>query len=279
MIIILKKNCKGGDIVEFFLLYKIMNKVVFITGAASGIGRSIGESFLEKGYKVVFSDLNSDKINEVINENLLKGYDCYGIKCDVTSEEDINSALEKTMEKYGRIDVLINNAGLQHVAMIEDFPTEKYEFMLKVMLTAAFIATKKVFPIMKKQGFGRIINMASINGVIGFAGKSAYNSAKHGLIGLTKVTALEAANSGITVNAICPGYVDTPLVRGQFEDLAKTRNISLEDVLDEILYPLIPQKRLLDVKEISDYALFLSSEEAKGITGQACILDGGYTVQ
>lgn len=256
-----------------------MNKVVFITGAASGIGRSIGESFLEKGYKVVFSDLNSDKINEVINENLLKGYDCYGIKCDVTSEEDINSALEKTMEKYGRIDVLINNAGLQHVAMIEDFPTEKYEFMLKVMLTAAFIATKKVFPIMKKQGFGRIINMASINGVIGFAGKSAYNSAKHGLIGLTKVTALEAANSGITVNAICPGYVDTPLVRGQFEDLAKTRNISLEDVLDEILYPLIPQKRLLDVKEISDYALFLSSEEAKGITGQACILDGGYTVQ
>ena len=256
-----------------------MNKVVFITGAASGIGRSIGESFLEKGYKVVFSDLNNDKINEVINENLLKGYDCHGIKCDVTSEEDINSALEKTIEKYGRIDVLINNAGLQHVAMIEDFPTEKYEFMLKVMLTAAFIATKKVFPIMKKQGFGRIINMASINGVIGFAGKSAYNSAKHGLIGLTKVTALEAANSGITVNAICPGYVDTPLVRGQFEDLAKTRNISLEAVLDEILYPLIPQKRLLDVKEISDYALFLSSEEAKGITGQACILDGGYTVQ
>lgn len=256
-----------------------MNKVVFITGAASGIGRSIGESFLEKGYKVVFSDLNNDKIDEVINENLLKGYDCYGIKCDVTSEKDINHALEKTVQKYGRIDVLINNAGLQHVAMIEDFPTEKYEFMLKVMLTAAFIATKKVFPIMKKQGFGRIINMASINGVIGFAGKSAYNSAKHGLIGLTKVTALEAANSGITVNAICPGYVDTPLVRGQFEDLAKTRNISLEAVLDEILYPLIPQKRLLDVKEISDYALFLSSEEAKGITGQACILDGGYTVQ
>ncbi|MDO5089374.1 MAG: 3-hydroxybutyrate dehydrogenase [Leptotrichiaceae bacterium] len=256
-----------------------MKKVLFITGAASGIGKSIGEAFLEKGYNVVFSDLNEDKLNEVVNKNLQEGYDCIGVKCDVTKEEEINSAIDKCMERYGRVDVLINNAGLQHVSMIEDFPTEKFEFLIKVMLTAPFIATKKVFPIMKKQGFGRILNMASINGVIGFAGKSAYNSAKHGVIGLTKVTALEAANSGITVNAICPGYVDTPLVRGQFEDLAKTRNIPVEEVLNQVLYPLIPQKRLLDVKEIADYSLFLASEEAKGITGQACILDGGYTVQ
>ncbi len=163
--------------------------------------------------------------------------------------------------------------------MIEDFPTDKFEFMIKIMLTAPFIATKKVFPIMKKQGFGRIINMASINGVIGFAGKAAYNSAKHGLIGLTKVAALEAADSGITVNALCPGYVDTPLVRGQFNDLSKTRNIPLENVLEEVLYPLVPQKRLLDVQEIADYAMFLASDKAKGITGQACILDGGYTAQ
>lgn len=256
-----------------------MKKVLFITGAASGIGKSIGEAFLEKGYNVVFSDLNEEKLNEVVKENLQKGHDCIGIKCDVTKEAEINSAIDKCMEKYGRVDVLINNAGLQHVSMIEDFPTEKFEFLIKVMLTAPFIATKKVFPIMKKQGFGRILNMASINGVIGFAGKSAYNSAKHGVIGLTKVTALEAANSGITVNAICPGYVDTPLVRGQFEDLAKTRNIPVEEVLNQVLYPLIPQKRLLNVKEIADYSLFLASEEAKGITGQACILDGGYTVQ
>ncbi|QQB73701.1 3-hydroxybutyrate dehydrogenase [Fusobacterium canifelinum] len=256
-----------------------MNKVAFITGAASGIGKSIGEAFLKSGYNVVFSDLNEEALNKTISEYQNKSFECFGVKCDVTKEEEINTTIDKVIEKYGRIDVLINNAGLQYVSFIENFPTSKFEFMIKVMLTAPFIAIKKVFPIMKKQKFGRIINMASINGVIGFAGKSAYNSAKHGLIGLTKVTALEAANSGITVNAICPGYVDTPLVRGQFEDLAKTRNIPLDEVLNSVLYPLIPQKRLLDVQEIADYTLFLCSEKAKGITGQACILDGGYTVQ
>ncbi|HBE8873306.1 TPA: 3-hydroxybutyrate dehydrogenase [Clostridioides difficile] len=257
----------------------VKDKVVFVTGAASGIGKQIAESFLKNGAKVMFSDINQEVLNNTITELQKKGYDCMSVKCDVTKEEEINHAIDKTVEKYGRLDILINNAGLQHVSMIEDFPTDKFEFMIKIMLTAPFIATKKAFPIMKKQGFGRIINMASINGVIGFAGKAAYNSAKHGLIGLTKVAALEAADSGITVNALCPGYVDTPLVRGQFNDLSKTRNIPLENVLEEVLYPLVPQKRLLDVQEIADYAMFLASDNAKGITGQACLLDGGYTAQ
>ncbi|AWH78377.1 3-hydroxybutyrate dehydrogenase [Clostridioides difficile] len=257
----------------------VKDKVVFVTGAASGIGKQIAESFLKNGAKVMFSDINQEALNNTIAELQKEGYDCMSVKCDVTKEEEINHAIDKTVEKYGRLDILINNAGLQHVSMIEDFPTDKFEFMIKIMLTAPFIATKKAFPIMKKQGFGRIINMASINGVIGFAGKAAYNSAKHGLIGLTKVAALEAADSGITVNALCPGYVDTPLVRGQFNDLSKTRNIPLENVLEEVLYPLVPQKRLLDVQEIADYAMFLASDNAKGITGQACLLDGGYTAQ
>ena len=257
----------------------VKDKVVFVTGAASGIGKQIAESFLKNGAKVMFSDINQEALNNTITELQKKGYDCMSVKCDVTKEEEINHAIDKTVEKYGRLDILINNAGLQHVSMIEDFPTDKFEFMIKIMLTAPFIATKKAFPIMKKQGFGRIINMASINGVIGFAGKAAYNSAKHGLIGLTKVAALEAADSGITVNALCPGYVDTPLVRGKFNDLSKTRNIPLENVLEEVLYPLVPQKRLLDVQEIADYAMFLASDNAKGITGQACLLDGGYTAQ
>ncbi|HGZ2682035.1 TPA: 3-hydroxybutyrate dehydrogenase [Clostridioides difficile] len=257
----------------------VKDKVVFVTGAASGIGKQIAESFLKNGAKVMFSDINQEALNNTITELQKKGYDCMSVKCDVTKEEEINHAIDKTVEKYGRLDILINNAGLQHVSMIEDFPTDKFEFMIKIMLTAPFIATKKAFPIMKKQGFGRIINMASINGVIGFAGKAAYNSAKHGLIGLTKVAALEAADSGITVNALCPGYVDTPLVRGQFNYLSKTRNIPLENVLEEVLYPLVPQKRLLDVQEIADYAMFLASDNAKGITGQACLLDGGYTAQ
>ena len=257
----------------------VKDKVVFVTGAASGIGKQIAESFLKNGAKVMFSYINQEALNNTIAELQKEGYDCMSVKCDVTKEEEINHAIDKTVEKYGRLDILINNAGLQHVSMIEDFPTDKFEFMIKIMLTAPFIATKKAFPIMKKQGFGRIINMASINGVIGFAGKAAYNSAKHGLIGLTKVAALEAADSGITVNALCPGYVDTPLVRGQFNDLSKTRNIPLENVLEEVLYPLVPQKRLLDVQEIADYAMFLASDNAKGITGQACLLDGGYTAQ
>ncbi|HEK9938726.1 TPA: 3-hydroxybutyrate dehydrogenase [Streptococcus equi subsp. equi] len=239
----------------------------------------MGETFLKEGKIVVFSDINQEKLDAVVDEYTTKGWAADSVLCDVTNEEAINKAIDYTVEKHGRLDILVNNAGLQHVAMIEDFPTAKYEFMLKVMLTAPFIAIKRAFPTMKKQGFGRVINMASINGVIGFAGKAAYNSAKHGLIGLTKVAALEAAELGITVNAICPGYVDTPLVRGQFEDLSKTRKIPLENVLEEVLYPLVPQKRLIDVQEIADYVSFLASDKAKGITGQPVILDGGYTAQ
>ncbi|MDT8860154.1 3-hydroxybutyrate dehydrogenase [Alkalihalobacillus sp. MEB130] len=255
------------------------SKVTFITGAASGIGYQIGESFLKDGSKVVFTDIDEEKVKEVTADLREQGYDCLGLKVDVTQEEDIKKAIDATIETYGRLDVLLNNAGLQHVSPIEEFPTEKFEFMIKVMQIAPFIAMKHVIPIMKKQQFGRIINMASINGVIGFSGKAAYNSAKHGVIGLTKVAALETAEHNITVNALCPGYVDTPLVRGQFEDLAKTRNVPVEKVKEEVLYPLVPQKRLLSVQEIADYALFLSSEKAKGVTGQAVLLDGGYTAQ
>ncbi|MFG6115399.1 3-hydroxybutyrate dehydrogenase [Halobacillus sp. MO56] len=255
------------------------NKVVFITGAASGIGHEIGVEFVKNGAKVAFSDINEEKLQEATKKLTDEGYDCIGVKCDVTKEEELQQAIDQTVEKYGRLDVLINNAGLQHVASIEDFPTEKFEFITKVMLVAPFMATKHAFPIMKKQGFGRIINMASINGLVGFAGKSAYNSSKHGVIGLTKVTALEGAEHGITVNAVCPGYVDTPLVRNQLEDLAKNRNVSLEKVLEEVIYPLVPQKRLLQVQEIADYALFLASDKSKGVTGQAVVIDGGYTAQ
>jgi len=259
---------------------KLVNqKVVFITGAASGIGYQVAVEFLKNGAKVVLSDINDEKLKEVTKDLQTKGHDCIGLKVDVTKEQDIKSAIHQTVEKYGRLDVLINNAGLQHVAPIEDFPTEKFEFMINVMQIAPFIAMKHAFPIMKKQGFGRVLNMASINGLIGFAGKAAYNSAKHGLIGLTKVAALETAENGITVNAICPGYIDTPLVRGQFEDLAKTRNVPVEKVKEEVLYPLVPQKRLIDVQEVADYALFLASDKAKGVTGQAVVLDGGYTAQ
>lgn len=251
-------------------------KTAVITGAASGIGLELVKSYVQSDYNVVMVDINEEKLQ---NEAAQFGDKVLTVKCDVTNEEEIKNVVELTMSKFGTIDVMINNAGLQHVSMIEEFPTEKFESMIKIMLIAPFMFTKHVLPIMKKQQFGRILNMSSINGVIGFSGKSAYNSAKHGLIGLTKVTALETATEGITVNAICPGYIDTPLVRGQMEDLARTRNVSVEEVLDEVIYPLVPQKRLIDIQEICDYCLFLSQESVKGVTGQSIIIDGGYTIQ
>ncbi|MGE7768113.1 3-hydroxybutyrate dehydrogenase [Peribacillus sp. NPDC096540] len=257
----------------------VKDKVAIITGSARGIGFEIGKIFAENGAKVVLSDLNQITVEEAALGLRNKGLEVTGFKADVTNEEDIIQLIKQTKRKYGRIDIFINNAGLQHVAPIEEFPTEKFEQMIKIMLTAPFIAIKNVLPIMKEQGLGRIINISSINGLIGFANKAAYNSAKHGVIGLTKVAALESASSGITVNALCPGYVDTPLVRGQLEDLARTRQVPLESVLEEVIYPLVPQNRLLDVSEIADYAIFLASDKARGITGQAVVLDGGYTAQ
>ncbi|MEK3808592.1 3-hydroxybutyrate dehydrogenase [Metabacillus sp. SLBN-84] len=257
----------------------LKDKVVFITGAAQGIGYEVGERFAENGAKVVLTDVNEEGVKKAAEQLAQKGYETLGLKCDVTNEDEIKKAIDDTVAHFGAFHILINNAGLQYVSPIEEFPTEKFELLIKIMLTAPFLATKHVFPHMKKQKYGRIINMASINGVIGFAGKAAYNSAKHGVIGLTKVSALEGAADGITVNALCPGYVDTPLVRNQLQDLAKTRNVELEKVLEEVIYPLVPQKRLLSVDEIADYAVFLASDKAKGVTGQAVLLDGGYTAQ
>lgn len=254
-------------------------KTAFITGSASGIGLEIAKTFALEGAKVVISDMNKEKTEQVAAQLKEEGFQALAAPCDVTDEAAFKGSLELAYETFGSLDILVNNAGLQHVSNLEEFPTEKFELLIKVMLTAPFVGIKHVFPIMKKQGFGRVINMASINGLVGFAGKAAYNSAKHGVIGLTKVAALEGAAHGITVNALCPGYVDTPLVRNQLKDLATTRNVQLESVLEEVIYPLVPQRRLLNVSEIADYAVFLASEKARGVTGQAVVLDGGYTVQ
>jgi 3-hydroxybutyrate dehydrogenase len=257
----------------------IKDRVAVITGAARGIGFAIAKTFAENGANVVLTDLHETLVNEAVQSLQRDGLNVIGIKCDVTSEDEIKTTISETVKRFGRIDALVNNAGLQYVSLIEDFPTEKFELLIRVMLIAPFMTIKHVFPIMKQQHYGRIINIASINGLVGFAGKAAYNSAKHGVIGLTKVAALEGAPFGITVNALCPGYVDTPLVRNQLADLAATRNVPLEKVLEEVIYPLVPQQRLLSAEEVADYALFLASDKAKGVTGQAVVIDGGYTAQ
>jgi 3-hydroxybutyrate dehydrogenase len=260
-------------------MYGYRDRVVFITGGASGIGKAIAESFAQAGAQLAIADLDRAKAQEFAAELEAKGTRALGFGCDVSDEAQLQAAIEGTVEAFGRLDVLINNAGLQFVSPIEDFPTAKFEQMVKVLLVAPFTAIKHAFPVMKRQGYGRVLNVASINGLVGFAGKAAYNSAKHGVIGLTKVAALEGAAHGITVNALCPGYVDTPLVRNQLESLSQTRNVPLSKVLEEVIYPLVPQQRLLDVQEIADYALFLASTKAGGVTGQAVVVDGGYTAQ
>ena len=227
----------------------------------------------------MISDLRADAAIKAAEELQQNGLEAYPFAANASLEEDIHRLLDYATHQLGSLDIVVNNAGMQYVANIEDFPIEKFKQIVDLMLVGPFITTKLAFPIMKKQGFGRIINMASINGLVGFAGKAAYNSAKHGLIGLTKVAALEGATFGITVNAICPGYVDTPLVRNQLEDLATNRGVPLERVLEEVIYPLVPQRRLLDPQEIADYAVFLASEKGRSITGQAVVIDGGYVAQ
>ena len=254
-------------------------RVAFVTGAGSGIGLQIAEDVAREGARVCVADLDG-KAAEAAARNINKaGGQAIGVQCDVTSEAQLAAAIDQTVSTWRRIDILVNNAGLQFVSPLEEFPADKFELLLRVMLVGPFLATKRVFPIMKRAAYGRIINMVSIDGLVGFAGKAAYNSAKHGVIGLTRVSALEGAAHGITVNALCPGYVDTPLVRNQLGDLARTRNVPVDRVLEDVIYPLVPIRRLLSTKEISNYALFLAGEQAGGITGQAVVIDGGYTAQ
>jgi 3-hydroxybutyrate dehydrogenase len=254
-------------------------RVALVTGAASGIGREIAEQLARQGARVTLADKDGDAAARAAEELARDGLTARGVACDVTSEAQLQATIQGAVFAHGGLHVLVNNAGLQHVAPIEEFPTEKFDLLVRIMQIAPFVAIKHAFPILKRQRWGRIVNVASINGLVGFAGKAGYNSAKHGLIGLTKVAALEGAPHGVTVNALCPGYVDTPLVRNQLADLARTRNVPLERVLEDVIYPLVPLRRLLTPREVADYAVFLASDAGAGITGSAVVIDGGYTAQ
>lgn len=257
----------------------VENKVALVTGAARGIGREIARTLCVEGASVVIADLDLDAANQTASALRDKGFHAEGVGCDVGDEDQIERAVAHSVSHFGGLDILVNNAGFQHVAPIVDFPTETFERMLRVMVVGPFLGIKHASSVMKARGWGRILTIASINGLVGFAGKSAYNAAKHGAIGLTKVAALELVSNGITANALCPGYVDTPLVRNQLRDLAAMRGITEARVLEEVIYPLVPQRRLLEPSEVADYAAFLCSDRARGVTGQAVVLDGGYTAQ
>jgi 3-hydroxybutyrate dehydrogenase len=253
----------------------LVGRTAIVTGAGSGIGAAIAEELAQAGAVVFVQDLRSEAAAAVVERIRTVDGVADAVGGDVSNPDDVRSIVDDMLHKYERIDILVNNAGVQHVAPIERFPLAEWSRLLGVLLTGPFLLTQAVLPPMRRQQWGRIINIASINGKRGDPGKVAYCSAKHGLIGLTRVAALETATDGITVNAICPGLVYTPLIEKQLDDLAAMHGLAREDALEQIYLSLIPQRRLIEAREIATMARYLASDEARGITGQAINVSAG----
>ena len=257
----------------------LAGKVALVTGSTSGIGLGIARALAAAGCDIVLNGLGVaaeiGKTREAIEAE-------FGIRAnyspaDMTRPKAIAEMIAATVAQFGRLDILVNNAGIQHVAPLEQFPAEKWDLILAINLSSAFHTTQLALPAMRQNGFGRIINIASAHGLVASPFKSAYVAAKHGLVGLTKVTALETAEAGITCNAICPGYVYTPLVEAQIEGQAKAHGISRDQVIRDVLLAQQPNKRFSTVEELGTLAVFLAGETAATITGIALPVDGGWT--
>ena len=253
----------------------LAGRTAIVTGAGSGIGAAIAEELAQAGASVLVQDLRRDSATAVVERIRSLNGVADAVGGDVSNPDDVRSIVDDMLHTYERIDILVNNAGVQHVAPLERFPLEQWTRLLGVLLTGPFLLTQAVLPAMRHQQWGRIINIASINGKRGEPGKVAYCSAKHGVIGLTRVAALETATDRITVNAICPGLVDTPLIQNQLDDLAAMHGLEREDALERVYLSATPQKRMLDPQEIAVMTRYLASEEARGITGQAINVSAG----
>jgi 3-hydroxybutyrate dehydrogenase len=251
----------------------LSGKVALVTGAGSGIGRAIAEAFAREGAQVIVHDLRPEA--RAVAESIGGVF----VAADLTSPEQARQLAEQALAVAGRVDILINNAGFQHIAPVDEFPEEIWQRMIQLLLTTPFQLIKYLLPEMKRRGWGRIINIASVHGQVASPYKSAYISAKHGLLGLTKTVALEVGGQGITVNAICPAYVRTPLVEGQIQAQAASRGIPEAEVIERVMLEPAAIKRLIEPEEVAELALFLVSERAGAITGAAQTIDLGWTAR
>jgi len=257
----------------------LKGKTALVTGSTSGIGLGIAETFAKEGANIVLNGMGRADEIEALRAKMAKDHKV-SVRydgADMTRPNTIESMMRKVIAEFGAVDILVNNAGIQHVAPIDEFPVEKWNAIIAINLVASFHTIRLVLPAMKKRKWGRIINIASAHALVASPFKSAYVAAKHGLAGLTKTVALEVAEQGITVNAICPGYVLTPLVKNQIPDTAKARGITEEQVVKDVLLAAQPTKQFVTVDQVAAIARFLAGDDAASITGALLSVDGGWT--
>jgi len=253
----------------------ISGKTAIVTGSTSGIGLGIAEELARHGANVILNSFSDTDEDHAIADRLAKdhGISARYIRADMSNPD----ACRALVEQAGACDILVNNAGIQHVAPIDQFPTEKWDMIIAINLSSAFHTTAAALPLMRKAGWGRVINIASAHGLTASPYKAAYVAAKHGVVGLTKVTALETAQEPITANAICPGYVLTPLVEAQIPDTMKQYDMSREDVIRNVLLERQPSKDFATIEQLGGTALYLCSDAAAQVTGTTISVDGGWT--
>ncbi len=259
----------------------LKGKTALVTGSTSGIGLGIARAFAREGCNVVLNGFGDRNEIEALRKSIEK--DC-GVAAiysgaDMSRPAEISAMLREAAERFGKVDILVNNAGIQYVAPIEEFPPEKWDAILAINLSSAFHAVRAALPAMKQARWGRIVNIASAHGLRASPFKVAYVAAKHGLVGLTKTVALECAETGVTCNAICPGFVHTPLVDKQIDDQARAHKLPRERVVREVILQKQPTKEFVKIEEVAALAVFLAGDSAASITGAAYAIDGGWTAQ
>ncbi|MGZ3157514.1 MAG: 3-hydroxybutyrate dehydrogenase [Burkholderiaceae bacterium] len=259
----------------------LKGKTALVTGSTSGIGLGIAKTLAAQGANIIFNGFGDLKEIEDLQKAVAKEYgvQTFYHNADMSKAAEIEAMMQFANDKLGGVDVLVNNAGIQHVANIEDFPVEKWDAIISINLTSAFHTTRLVLPSMKAKNWGRIINIASVHGLVGSTQKSAYVAAKHGLIGFTKVTALETAQTGITCNAICPGWVLTPLVQKQVDARAEVAGISIEEAKKIMLAEKQPSGEFVTPEQLGQLAVFLCSDAASQMRGNSLRMDGGWVAQ